>query len=103
MSLFEFTYWDTHKRPALNEDGELIWEQVEDPGDETPWKTFKFSLETDQVKVDYFYETVIFQRDMPIRCTRVVLSDGNSVFAKLQHDTFKRDYEEHMKGATTRE
>ena len=70
---------------------------VEDDEDESPWKTFKFSLNYEQVKIDYFYETVIFQQDIPVRCTRVVLSDGTSVLAKLQHDTFGDKYKEFVK------
>jgi hypothetical protein len=92
--IFEFTIWDTHKQPIQTEDGDLVWHNVEDSDDDAPWKTFKFALEFKQVKVDYFYETVIFQQDVPVRCTRVVLSDGSSVLAKWQYDTFRERYNE---------
>lgn len=95
--MFEFNIWDTHKKPIQTEDGEVVWQTVEDDEDESPWKTFKFSLNYEQVKIDYFYETVIFQQDIPVRCTRVVLSDGTSVLAKLQHDTFGDKYKEFVK------
>lgn len=101
--IFEFSIWDTHKKPIQTEDGEVIWQTEEDPDDEAPWKTFKFSLNYEQVKIDYFYETVLFQRDIPVRCTRVVLSDGSSVLAKLQHDTFSERFKDFVKNLSSSE
>lgn len=95
MKPFRFQIWDLHKTSAVSEDGELYWKILDDPKDDNPWKKFKFVLYS-SITIDYFHETIIFQRDLPIRCTKVFLSDGSVVFAVWQADTFDEKYSENI-------
>lgn len=99
MKPFKFQIWDTHKEPIVGEDGDFYWRTIEDANDDFPWKKFKFTLYPN-ITVDYCYETIIFQKEIPVRCTRVVLSDGTSVFAVWQLDTFDEKYAESLNDAS---
>jgi hypothetical protein len=87
--MFEFKIYDIHVKQKFDDLGELYTH----PQDGINWLTFDFAVDLNQIKIDCFRAFVLFDdEDTPINCTKVHLGDGSFVYAKVNYETFKKNY-----------
>lgn len=87
---FSFKIYDYHKKP-IHEEGELRFDTYES----IDWMVFDFVMDIREVRIVNFRGDVLFDSDgTPKKCTRVVLSDNDVIYAKVNFETFERMYNE---------
>lgn len=85
--LFKFQIYDIHEKQVF-EDQEVHYVPLEK---ELDYKIFVIVLDIRHVRITGFRSYVLFDDDNnPTNCTKVFLSDGSVVFAKLNFDTFEK-------------
>ncbi len=93
MALFKFKIYDLHEKPSIIE-GEF-WFLPE----EIVWKVFDLYIDTDYIQVVSFRSYALFAGDGDVKeCTKVLLSDGSSVFATKKVDAFETNYSKNCLG-----
>ena len=86
---FKFKIYDIHVQQKFDDLGELFTV----PYDGVKWLTFNFAIDINAIKVEGIKEYVLFDdENNPINCTKVHLSDGSFVYAKVNFDTFEKNY-----------
>jgi len=74
------------------EEGEYVVEPFEPDGE---WHRFLFGFETDNVRIDYFEEYIIFNPDdTPQKCVKIYLSDGSFIHGRYSFESFEKLYNE---------